>query len=166
MIVVALGSNLPSSRSASSETTLRMATELLGQCGFSIRARSRIYASPPWPPSGQPWFRNAVVAAESLLPAGEAMARLHRVEAFFGRRRSVPNAARPLDLDLIDLDGRVTADRGSPILPHPRMCERAFVLLPLRDVLPDWRHPARGEALADLIAALPADHGCRPCGTL
>ena len=79
---------------------------------------------------------------------------LHGVETDFGRLRSAANAARTLDLDLLDYDGRVLA--GPQLtLPHPRMATRSFVLVPLRDVAPGWRHPVTGQGLAELLAALP-----------
>jgi 2-amino-4-hydroxy-6-hydroxymethyldihydropteridine diphosphokinase len=65
------------------------------------------------------------------------------------------NAPRPLDLDIIDYDGRVSLPGEVPVLPHPRMAERAFVLLPLAEVAPDWRHPVSHDSVAQLIAALP-----------
>jgi 2-amino-4-hydroxy-6-hydroxymethyldihydropteridine diphosphokinase len=78
---------------------------------------------------------------------------LHQTEGAFGRWRTTPNAPRTLDLDLLDYDGRV--QQGPPQLPHPRMETRAFVLFPLRDVAPDWRHPISGLGLTQLIAKLP-----------
>lgn len=123
--------------------------------------RSRWWTGPPVPPSDQPWYVNGVAAVQTDVPAAELLGLLHRVEAEFGRVRSVPNAARPLDLDLLDYAGRVDPV-GPPVLPHPRLTDRAFVLLPLAEVAPDWRHPASGVPLAALIAALPADHGLVP----
>ncbi|MBS0527546.1 MAG: 2-amino-4-hydroxy-6-hydroxymethyldihydropteridine diphosphokinase, partial [Proteobacteria bacterium] len=80
------------------------------------------------------------------------------VEAEFGRRRTVPNAARPIDLDLLDYRGEIApAGPGRATLPHPRMTGRAFVLLPLADLAPDWRHPVTGQPIGDLLAALPPD---------
>ena len=64
------------------------------------------------------------------------------------------NAPRTLDLDLIDYDGRV--ENGPPVLPHPRLKERAFVLVPVADIAPNWRHPATGQSISELIAALAA----------
>ena len=72
------------------------------------------------------------------------------------------NAARTLDLDLIDYDGLVRPGPEAPVLPHPRMDRRAFVLYPLADIAPNWRHPRSGIALTDLIKALPPGTTCRP----
>ncbi len=160
MILVALGANLPSEAGEPSRTLLA-AMDALDAAGLRVAQRSRIFESPPWPPSDQPWYANAVVRLDTKLAPEALLERLHAVERAFGRVRTVPNAARALDLDLIDYDGAVRAG-PAPILPHPRMRERAFVLKPLADVAPDWRHPADGAALADLVAALPADTVCRP----
>jgi 2-amino-4-hydroxy-6-hydroxymethyldihydropteridine diphosphokinase len=98
-----------------------------------------------------------VQVAAGLGPC-DLLARLHAIEASFGRARRVRNEARPLDLDLIDYDGTVRdGTDGGPVLPHPRAHERAFVLLPLADLAPGWRHPVSGARAAALLAALPAD---------
>ena len=79
---------------------------------------------------------------------------LQAIEDAHGRMRSVLNAARTLDLDIVAMDGIVRAS-PDPVLPHPRMHERAFVLMPLLDVAPDWVHPVLGLAAATLLARLP-----------
>lgn len=161
MIFVALGANLPSEAGPPART-LVAAMEALDAAGLRVAARSRIYESPPWPqPSDQPWYANAVVRLETRLEPEALLARLHAVERAFGRVRSVPNAPRALDLDLLDHDGAVRHE-VAPLLPHPRMATRAFVLLPLAELAPDWRHPADGTPIAELIARLPADTICRP----
>ena len=81
----------------------------------------------------------------------------------FGRTRSVANAARTLDLDLLAYHDLVRDFGSPPLVPHPRMRERAFVLLPLREIAPDWRHPADGRGIDDLVRQLPRDQICRPC---
>jgi 2-amino-4-hydroxy-6-hydroxymethyldihydropteridine diphosphokinase len=89
-------------------------------------------------------------------PPATLLAALHAIEAEAFRARSVPNAARTLDLDLIDLDVLVR-DAPDPILPHPRAHLRGFVLAPLRDIAPGWVHPRLGRTARDLLAALPPD---------
>jgi 2-amino-4-hydroxy-6-hydroxymethyldihydropteridine diphosphokinase len=123
--------------------------------GIRIEARSPWYESEAVPKSDQPWYVNAVLRAGSDLTPGALLAALHAVEARFGRTRGTANAARSLDLDLLDHQGRVSAEGEWPILPHPRMRLRAFVLLPLRDLQPAWRHPRDDVSLDALIAALP-----------
>ena len=91
----------------------------------------------------------------------ETLAILHQVEAHFGRVRSTRNAARVLDLDLLDFGGQIH-DQAMLTVPHPRMHDRAFVLVPLRDLVDDWTHPQTGESLDALIADLSPDQLIRP----
>lgn len=161
-VIIALGANLPSGRYGAPLATLEATCRNLPMRGIALRACSRWYRSPPWPPSGQPWYLNAVALCETLLAPGDLLARLHEIEAETGRRRRHPNQARPLDLDLIDHGGRVTSGWDWPRLPHPRLQDRAFVLRPMAEVAPDWRDPRNGRSLASLLADLPEDGLCQP----
>jgi len=162
VIFIALGSNLFSDAYGSPEDICVAAVKALEQRGISITARSRWFRTAPVPVSDQPWFVNGVIAVETLLPPEELLGLLHEVEAEFGRTRKVRNEARILDLDLIAYHDRIMTGPDGPVLPHPRAHERAFVLLPLADIDPDWRHPVTGGAVADLIAALPGDQRAEP----
>lgn len=162
MILLGLGANLPSERYGSPRETLLAAIEALEAEGVRIVARSRWYDSSAWPDPSQPRYWNAVVAVETALDPVSLLAVLHRVEEAFGRVRGVPNAPRTVDLDLLDYDGRVRNGPEAPILPHPRMVARAFVLLPLREVSPLWRHPVTGATVDSAISALPAGQDIRP----
>lgn len=153
MKLIGLGANLPSVAGSPRETC-RAALRLLPERGVSVLRTSRWYETAPVPASGQPNFVNAVAVVETALAAGDLLAVLHDLEARFGRQRSVPNAARTLDLDLLDFDGAVDAI-GPVRLPHPRLADRAFVLCPLQDAAPGWRHPVLGKSAAELIAGLP-----------
>jgi len=153
MILIAIGANLPSPGHDSPRSACEAAVEALDEAGIRVVRRSRWYRTSPVPPSAQPDFVNGVVAVETTLEPAPLLARLHVIEARFGRVRRELNAARPLDLDIIAYDDRIS--EGPPVLPHPRMATRAFVLRPLADIAPDWRHPATGASLAQLIAALP-----------
>ncbi|MBP7336489.1 2-amino-4-hydroxy-6-hydroxymethyldihydropteridine diphosphokinase [Niveispirillum sp.] len=164
MILIAVGSNLSVPGFGSPAQICAKALARLDSMGIRVIATSRFYETAPVPVSDQPWFVNAVAQVATLLDAPALLATLHQVEHEFGRVRQHRNEARVLDLDLIDYNG--VADFGPPILPHPRMVERAFVLLPLRDVAPDWRHPVDGRGIADLIAALPPDQAIRPLSGL
>jgi 2-amino-4-hydroxy-6-hydroxymethyldihydropteridine diphosphokinase len=155
---IALGANLKHPIHGAPRQALEAALEELGRRGVVIRRVSPWYRTAPVPASDQPWYVNAVAEIETGLAADALLARLHEVEDAFGRVRTVPNAARLIDLDLIDFHGEIAAGGpGRAILPHPRMESRAFVLRPLADLAPDWRHPRTGVSIQTLLAALPAD---------
>jgi 2-amino-4-hydroxy-6-hydroxymethyldihydropteridine diphosphokinase len=125
----------------------------LEERGVKILSVSSFYETPAWPDPGQPAYVNAVAAVETTLQPVELLTLLHGVETDFGRLRSAPNAPRTLDIDLLDHDGTIMA--GAVTLPHPRIAERSFVLVPLAQVAPDWRHPVTGEGVEELLARLP-----------
>jgi 2-amino-4-hydroxy-6-hydroxymethyldihydropteridine diphosphokinase len=157
-IFIGAGANLSHERHGAPRQTLEAALVELGRRGVRTLRVSPWYRTAPVPASDQPWFVNAVVEVASGLPADALLTELHAVEAEFGRRRTVANAARPIDLDLLDYHGEIApGGPGRAILPHPRMSGRAFVLRPLADLAPDWRHPVTGQPIAGLLAALPAD---------
>lgn len=161
MAYVALGANLPSEIYGPPRATLAAALEMLAADGLTIAARSSWYESAPVPASDQPWFVNAVVRLDDAPEPERLLTRLHELEAALGRVRSVANAPRAVDLDLIDAGGRISAPGAWPALPHPRLHARAFVLMPLKEIAPDWRHPESGTQIDDLLAALPAGQTCR-----
>jgi 2-amino-4-hydroxy-6-hydroxymethyldihydropteridine diphosphokinase len=156
MILIALGANLPGPAGpplAQCEAALAQ----LRARGIAVTARSPWYETTPVPPSDQPRFVNGVVAVETDLSPVDLLAALHAIERDLGRVRSVPNAARTIDLDLLDYHGLVRDGPRPPILPHPRMRERDFVLRPLADIAPAWRHPVSDRAVGELLAWLPHD---------
>jgi 2-amino-4-hydroxy-6-hydroxymethyldihydropteridine diphosphokinase len=154
MILIALGSNLPSRVGTPCET-LRAALVELACEDVRIAAVSSFYKTKAWPDPSDPSFVNAAAQIETELTPEALIARLHEVERSFGRERGVRNAPRTLDLDLLDYDGRV--EDGLLVLPHPRIASRGFVLVPLCEVAPDWRHPVSGLTVQSLIAALPPE---------
>lgn len=126
--------------------------QFLAREGVQILKRSSWWQSAAQPVSDQPDFINGVVEVESTLPPDGLLALLHRIEASFGRVRHVRWEARVLDLDLIDYRGQnISGDGGGLTLPHPRLQERLFVLLPLQEIAPDWRHPGSGVGINTLI---------------
>jgi len=162
MILIGLGANLESAEFGAPPRSLEAALELLRQAGVRTVARSRWYRSAPVPPSDQPWFVNGVAAVETTLDPAALLALLHSVEARFGRVRREKNAARVLDLDLLAYDERVSAPGDVPELPHPRLHQRAFVLRPLAELAPNWRHPRLGTGVQALLAALPPESAAEP----
>jgi 2-amino-4-hydroxy-6-hydroxymethyldihydropteridine diphosphokinase len=161
MILIAIGANLPSERFGPPLAACAAALERMSDAGLKIMARSRWFESDPVPPSDQPKYVNGVAAVETGLEPRSLLDKLLEIEAGMGRVRGERNAARVIDLDLLAYDDR-RIDSGGLTLPHPRLRERGFVLLPLADIAPDWHHPVSGTRLAELIAALPADHGTEP----
>lgn len=176
VLLIALGANLPC-KDAPPAQTLLMAADALRQEGLSTLHLSPLYATPCFPAGAGPDYVNAAAAA--TIPSGwdaaRTLALLHEVEARFGRRRDTRWGMRTLDLDLIAFGSAIAPDpatfalwrdldpalqrRETPeslILPHPRLQDRAFVLVPLHDVAPEWTHPVTGRTVAAMLADLPA----------
>jgi 2-amino-4-hydroxy-6-hydroxymethyldihydropteridine diphosphokinase len=150
MIIVALGSNLKGEW-ASSIAVLEAAKTRLTDAGLKILEWSSYWRSTAWPDATQPDYINAVALVETRLGPEALLAALHAIEAEFGRVRTAANAPRVLDLDLIAY-GRIVRTHAAPLLPHPRAAERRFVMGPLAEIAPAWRHPVNDER-ADALAA-------------
>ena len=148
--LIGLGANIPS-LAGPPAATLNAALAALAKAGVEITAVSPFYETEAWPDPAKPPFLNAAAAIQTVLQPFALLTLLHEVETTFGRKRSVPNAARSLDLDLLDYAGMVLD--GPVILPHPRIAQRRFVLEPLQAVAPDWRHPVSGQDLDALLKA-------------
>jgi 2-amino-4-hydroxy-6-hydroxymethyldihydropteridine diphosphokinase len=172
LAAVALGANATSSAGAP-EKTLMATVARLALESLTIRAVSRFCRTPAFPPGSGPDFINAALTLETTLSPAALLAVLHRIEAEFGRTRTERWGPRTLDLDLLlhgdailpspETHARWTAlapDRqrseapDTLVLPHPRLAERAFVLVPLAEVAPLWRHPVTGLTVAAMLAAL------------
>ena len=154
MILVALGSNLPSA-AGDPLATCQAALKALAERGIETLSHSHWYETAPIPASDQPWFVNGVATMSTTLDPQALLQRLHAIEHEFARTRSIPNAARTLDLDLLSYEEKQIAN-SMLTLPHPRLHERSFVLYPLRDVAPTWRHPLLGLTPDEMISKLPS----------
>lgn len=173
-MLIAYGANLPSP-AGPPQATLEAALASLGARGLRIVARSRWFRSPAFPAGSGPEFVNGAAVFETALHPEAALAVLHEVEHSLGRRRDMRWSPRTCDLDLVAWSDAVHPDRETVsawmqlapdvqlqavpdrlLLPHPRLHERAFVLLPLCDVAPEWRHPILSRTVLELADALPS----------
>lgn len=154
VVYIALGSNLGDRAALLAEAIRRMGAFL------RVTALSPIYETDPVDYRDQPRFLNAALAAETDLPPRELLHALQRIEHDLGRERPFPNAPRTIDLDLLFYDGRIL-DTPELTLPHPRLHERAFVLVPLAAIAPDLAHPRLKRTIRELLDALGETSGVR-----
>jgi 2-amino-4-hydroxy-6-hydroxymethyldihydropteridine diphosphokinase len=158
-IVVALGSNLPG-HYGSSRALLEAASSALPKAGLRVAAASRWWRSAAWPDSTGPGYLNGVVLVETELDPLSVLAALLKIETTFGRERGETNGPRTLDLDLIAY-GRRTLAGERLTLPHPRAHLRGFVMGPLAEIAPRWRHPVLGRTASELARG--ASVGAEAC---
>ena len=148
-VYLALGSNI-----GDREANLREALRLLTESGIQILKLSSIYETEPVDYLDQPWFLNAVLEAQTDLPAALLLITLRQIESQMGSKKPFAKGPRLIDLDIL-LYGNETIDTPELQVPHPRMLQRNFVLAPLAEIAPTLRHPAWSASAADLLAHSP-----------
>ena len=156
--LIALGSNLASPVYGQPAQVLNAAVAALAAHQIRVIAVAKYYETEPDPPSDQPLYLNSAALVASEMAPSELLASLHLIEAEFGRQRQIRNEARVLDLDLLAFGTMVikpkTAAESELTLPHPRLHQRLFVLQPLSDIVPQWRHTVRALTVTEMIARL------------
>ena len=154
MIIIALGANLPSHIGTPAQS-LRAAQAAMEERRINITSKAGIWLSAPVPyTTDQEWYHNSVVAVETEKPPQALLDDLLDIEQEFGRVRSIKNAPRILDLDLIAYNDQIVRDGTRLIVPHPRMHERLFVLKPLEEISDKWVHPKTGQNVAEMIQSI------------
>ena len=152
MILIAFGANLASAIGTPQQTYAAL-PKLLAQHSIAVINASSLYRTAPVPISDQPDYQNAALLVQTQLAPQQLLQALMRIENELGRKRSVTNAARGIDLDLIAYDDMQIKTLDLQ-LPHPRMHERRFVLDPVLEIAPQWRHPVSQLSAQQMIAAL------------
>jgi 2-amino-4-hydroxy-6-hydroxymethyldihydropteridine diphosphokinase len=150
LVYIALGSNL-----GNRAGNLQAAIEALEPEVHSLKC-SAVYETPPWGYSDQPQFLNQVIEAETNLTPIALLDYLKKIEVQLGRQETFRFGPRIIDLDIIFYDSEVI-DSPPLIIPHPRLAERGFVLMPLADLAPDFRHPILGDSVTDLLSKVETD---------
>ena len=149
-IYLGIGSNL---NGKNKETPLENCKNVINELSQELNVKhiSSWYKTEPVPVSDQPWYVNGIVQIETDKPPLDLLNYILKIEENFGRIRKKKNEARILDLDIIDYKQEVNYFKNKLITPHPRMHERAFVLLPLRELNTVWTHPQTMKSIDELI---------------
>jgi len=156
MIFLGLGSNLPSSFGDRFKN-INLSISYLKENGIQIIKKSSFYETPSYPINNNPKFINVVVSSETQLPPDNLMSVLIFIEEKLERKRSKKNEPRTCDIDIIDYKNKVLNieyNNINLIIPHSKLTSRNFVLYPLQEISPEWRHPKTKEIISDLIQKL------------
>ena len=154
-VLLALGSNLGHRINQLHNARQALLTRV------TIAAASSIYETDPLYIPDQPTFLNMAIRGSTNLSPQELLEFVKQCESDLGRTDSVRFGPRVIDIDIIDYDG-IALNLPDLIIPHPRLQERAFVLQPLSDIAPHWRHPRTALTAQELLKALPRNQGLRP----
>lgn len=145
-VYLALGSNLGDRRENLRQAVASLSPQMV------VKAKSRVYETPPWGVEDQPMFLNQAIKVETYLDPEPLIKHIKRLENALGRRESFQNGPRSIDIDILFYDDLVL-DTPALTLPHPRLHERAFVLLPMLDIAPDLVHPVTQKTIREMAAA-------------
>ena len=156
--VIGMGSNLAAKGYTSSEETLIAVVEDL-RTYFTVLEIASLYKSQPYPPSDHPWYVNSACLLQTEDSPRQLLEKLMQIEASWGRIRTVPNAPRTLDLDILAVleDPEVIREETeiNPLyIPHPRLHLRSFVLFPMQDIVSDWKHPILNKSIRHMCSEL------------
>jgi 2-amino-4-hydroxy-6-hydroxymethyldihydropteridine diphosphokinase len=146
IVYLALGSNLDNRLANLKEAIAALTPQM------EVKAKSQVYETPPWGYEDQPRFLNQVVRAKTYLEPEPLLKHLKRLELALGRKESFPNGPRLIDIDILFYDDLIL-NTASLVIPHPRLHERAFVLLPLMDLDPELVHPVRKKSVREMLAS-------------
>lgn len=144
-VYLALGSNLGDRLANLKQAILSLSPQM------EVKSKSQVYETPPWGYEDQPKFLNQVVKATTYLDPPSLLRHLKRLELALGRKESFRNGPRLIDLDLLFYDD-VVLNTPSLVIPHPRLHERGFVLLPLMDIAPDLVHPVNKKSIREMVS--------------
>ena len=146
IVYLALGSNLGERLENLKEAIASLSPQMM------VKAKSHVYETPPWGYEDQPPFLNQVLKAQTYLQPEPLLKHIKRLEIALGRKASFPNGPRLIDIDILFYDDLVL-NTPALNLPHPRLHERGFVLLPLMDIAPDLVHPLTNKSVREMIAS-------------
>ena len=156
MIFLGLGSNL-SSKFGDRFTNINLAISFLEGYGIKVIKKSNFYETPSYPNKENPKFINAVILVETTLPPVDLMSVLLFIEEKLGRKRDKKNDPRTCDIDIIDYNSQILNlkfNNSELTLPHNELTKRNFILFPLQEISPNWKHPKTKEFISDLLQKL------------
>jgi len=145
-VYLALGTNLEDRAANLKEAIASLTPQMV------LKAKSHVYETPPWGYEDQPKFLNQVVMVQTYLEPEQLLKHIKRLEVALGRKASFPNGPRLIDIDILFYDDLVL-NTSILTIPHPRLQERGFVLLPLMDIAPDLVHPETKKSVSEMVVS-------------